>query len=244
MKTALVVACCALAWAGSAGAANVNHGKHLFGEYCAACHGMTSELGFGPGRAQEVQKANAPSLLGVGAMAAHLYLTTGYMPLKRVGTQPRRSRLILSQGEIDDLIAYVASLGKGPAIPTPHPQRGNLPEGMHLFTNHCAGCHQIVAQGGYVTGGLPPPLQDATDVQIAEAVRIGPWVMPRFSEQAISNRQLDSIIRYVDFTKHPDNRGGWAIGNLGPVPEGLVAWFIGMGLLIVVCVLIGTRLRA
>jgi ubiquinol-cytochrome c reductase cytochrome c subunit len=69
---------------------------------------------------------------------------------------------------------------------------------MHLFADHCAGCHQIVAEGGYVTGGLPPPLEDATDVQIAEAARIGPWVMPKFSREAISDRQLNSIIRYID----------------------------------------------
>jgi quinol---cytochrome-c reductase cytochrome c subunit len=244
MRAFLAVICCALAWAGAAAAGDVKHGQHLFGEYCAACHGPTSELGFGPGRAQEVQKANAPSLRGVGAMGADFYLRTGYMPLKRVGTQPRRSRLVLSRGEIDDLIAYVASLGKGPAVPAPHPQRGSLAEGMHLFANHCAGCHQVVAQGGYLPGGVPPSLEDATDVQIAEAVRIGPWVMPRFSKQAISDRQLDSIIRYVDYTKSPDNRGGWAIGLVGPVPEGLVAWFLGLGVLVAVCVVIGRRLRA
>jgi ubiquinol-cytochrome c reductase cytochrome c subunit len=240
----LAAVLCALVSVGAASAADVRHGQHLFGQYCAACHGPTTELGFGPGRDQEVQKANAPSLRGVGAMAADFYLRTGYMPLKRVGTQPRRSHLVLSPGEIGDLVAYVASLGAGPPIPTPHPERGNLAEGLHLFTTHCAGCHQVVAAGGYLPGGIAPPLQDATDVQIAEAVRIGPWVMPRFSQQAISDRQLDSIIRYVDYAKHPDDRGGWAIGHLGPVPEGLVAWFLGAGLLVAVCVVIGTRLRA
>ena len=50
--------------------------------------------------------------------------------------------------------------------------------------------------------------------------------MPRFSPRQLSTAQLDSIVRYVEYAKHPDDRGGWAIGHLGPVPEGLVTWFL------------------
>jgi ubiquinol-cytochrome c reductase cytochrome c subunit len=74
-------------------------------------------------------------------------------------------------------------------------------------------------------------------------VRIGPYVMPEFSTRAITDRQLDSIIRYVDWTKHPDNRGGWSIGDIGPVPEGLVTWFLAAALLVALCVLVGKRLQ-
>jgi ubiquinol-cytochrome c reductase cytochrome c subunit len=82
-------------------------------------------------------------------------------------------------------------------------------------------------------------------VQIAEAVRIGPYVMPSFSERAISNRELDSIVRYVRWAQHhPDNRGGWALGHVGPVPEGLVTWFFAAAVLVGVCLLLGRRLRA
>jgi ubiquinol-cytochrome c reductase cytochrome c subunit len=114
---------------------------------------------------------------------------------------------------------------------------------MHLFTDHCGGCHQIVGQGGYVAGAVAPPLEADSPVEIAEAVRIGPHVMPRFSKKAISDRQLDSIIAYVQYAKHPDDRGGWAIGHLGPVPEGLVTWLVAMAALVAVCVVIGKRLK-
>jgi ubiquinol-cytochrome c reductase cytochrome c subunit len=184
-----------------------------------------------------------PSLHGVGALAADFYLRTGYMPLKRNGIQPRRSRLLLSNAQIDALVRYVSSLGKGPAVPRPHPERGNVSEGMVLFRSHCAGCHQIVAEGGYVTNAVPPALGDATPTQIAEAVRIGPYVMPKFSAKAISDEQLDSIIRYVEYANHPDNRGGWSLGNIGPVPEGLVSWFIAGSALLGVCLVIGKRLH-
>ena len=227
-------------------------GYHLYGQYCIACHGANGQgvlqpvpnrAGAGPGRAQEQQTALAPSLQGVGALSADFYLRTGYMPLREVGMQPRRSRVLFDEGQIRALIAYVASLGRGPPIPQPHPERRNLSEGMKLFTDHCAGCHQIVAEGGYLTGAIPPPLENATAVQIAEAVRIGPYVMPRFSKKSISDRELDSIVRYVQYTKHPDDRGGWAIGHLGPVPEGLIAWFLGATALVGICIVIGKRLK-
>jgi ubiquinol-cytochrome c reductase cytochrome c subunit len=232
----VAVALAALTLAPAAGAQPgglVGQGKQLYGRYCLSCHG-----GNGAGIPQK-----APRLKGVGALAADFYLRTGYMPLKELGTQPRRSRVLFSENEIGALVAYVASLGPGPPIPKPRPEHGDLSQGQKLFTEHCAGCHQIVAEGGYVSDAVAPALDQATPTQIAEAVRLGPYVMPRFSSQQISRPQLDSIVRYVEYAKHPDDRGGWAIGHLGPVPEGLITWLIAGSLLVGVCVVIGTRLR-
>jgi ubiquinol-cytochrome c reductase cytochrome c subunit len=216
------------------GTSRVDWGSQLFSANCATCHGPT---------AQGI-RARGPSLRGVGARTADFYLRTGYMPLDAPGKQPRRSRVLFSQGELAALVAYVASLGGGPRIPKPHPERGRLAEGQELFTEHCAGCHQIVAEGGYVTDAVAPPLENALPVEIAEAARTGPYLMPRFSEKQISDAQLDSIIRYVRYAKHPDDRGGWALGHLGPVPEGLVAWFVGIVLLVATCAVIGERLKS
>jgi ubiquinol-cytochrome c reductase cytochrome c subunit len=223
-------------------------GRNLFGQYCASCHAITASgrppavAGAGPGRAQDVQPGIAPSLYGVGASAADFEIRTGYMPLPHVGTEPHRRRVDFDETQIRQLVAYVASLGKGPAIPTPHPETANVSRGMQLFTDHCAGCHQIATMGGYVSGAVAPSLGDATDTQIAEAVRLGPYVMPRFSQHAISDAQLDSIIAYVRYARHPDDRGGLPIGRIGPVPEGLVTWLVAAVALIGVCVVIGTRL--
>jgi ubiquinol-cytochrome c reductase cytochrome c subunit len=112
---------------------------------------------------------------------------------------------------------------------------------MHLFTLNCAGCHQVVGQGGAVTGGRVPELQDADARDIAQAVRLGPYLMPAFTERQIDQRDLDSIARYVLSTRDPRDDGGWALGHLGPIPEGIVTWFVGMALLIVAVRLIGER---
>ncbi|HJU36630.1 MAG TPA: cytochrome c [Gaiellaceae bacterium] len=228
------------------------YGFHLYGQYCLACHGTnaagrykepSSASGAGPGRAQGQQGGIGPSLHGVGALAADFYLRTGYMPLRHLGLQPRRRRVFLSEHQIRALVAYIASFG-GPPIPTPRPDLGNLSQGQALFTEHCAGCHQVLAQGGYVTGALPPALVLATPRQVAQAVRIGPYVMPRFSTRSISNRQLDSIVRYVEFTKDPTRPGGWGLGYIGPVPEGLVTWFLAIPALLILCLILGRRLRS
>jgi ubiquinol-cytochrome c reductase cytochrome c subunit len=222
----------------------VEWGAQLFGANCVTCHGPDGRGIFKPVQGAGGTTGLGPSLQGVGAQAADFYLRTGYMPLQDAAAEPRRSRVLFSLPELQALIAYVASLKPGPPVPTPHPERGNLAAGLQEFTDHCAGCHQVSGAGGYVTNAVAPRLNDATPVQIAAAVRIGPYLMPRFSERQISDSELDSIIRYVIYARHPDDRGGWALGHVGPVPEGLVAWFLGAAVLVATCLVIGRRLHA
>jgi ubiquinol-cytochrome c reductase cytochrome c subunit len=181
----------------------------------------------------------------VGARSADFYLRTGYMPLGDPREQPKRSRVLFTRSERRALVAFVASLAPGPPIPRPEPQAGDVAEGQQLFTAHCAGCHQVVGQGGVVTDARVPPLTEATPVQIAEAVRIGPYVMPSFSRADISDAELNSLIRYVQtVVKRPPDPGGWGIGHVGPIPEGMVTWLLAAVVLVAMCVLLGTRLRS
>jgi ubiquinol-cytochrome c reductase cytochrome c subunit len=101
----------------------------------------------------------------------------------------------------------------------------------------------VVAEGGYVTDARVPLIKEDTATQIAEAVRVGPYLMPKFSKKYISDRQLNSIIAYIEASKQPRDIGGWGIGHIGPVPEGMITWFIAAVALIALCVLIGERLR-
>jgi len=222
----------------------VKSGKGLYAAYCLSCHGVggsgvtsTSHPGV-----LEVHGLG-PSLHAVGALGADFYLTTGYMPLSNPHEQPRHTQSPIDKKEIAALVKYVASLGHGPPVPMPHLERGDVTAGLSLFTEHCAGCHQIVAEGGYVTNAVAPPLHKATVVQIAEAVRAGPYLMPKFPKSQISDAQLDSIIAYVQQAKHPDDRGGWSLGRIGPVPEGLVTWLLAGVALVGCCLVIGRRLE-
>jgi ubiquinol-cytochrome c reductase cytochrome c subunit len=223
----------------------IDLGAALYAGNCSTCHGIAGRGIYrlsGRGGSGNVHGLG-PTLRGAGALAADFYLRTGYMPLGHPGEQPKRGRVLFSEPEIRALVTYVASLGNGPPIPTPQPQQGSLRQGLELFTSHCAGCHQIVGQGGVATGARVPPLDQATTTQIAEAVRIGPYLMPRFSEKQITPAQLNSLVRYVKFIQHPPDRGGWGISNLGPFPEGLVTWLLAALVLIATCMVIGKRLK-
>jgi ubiquinol-cytochrome c reductase cytochrome c subunit len=227
----LLVLVLALVCAQPAAADSVSRGRALFVEGCSSCHGFDARGVAGQG----------PSLVGAGAAAADFYLSTGRMPLDAPGRQPLREDPAYDRADIDALVAYVASLGPGPAIPEVDPARGDLAEGQRAFTANCAGCHQVVGRGGVVTGGFSPSLHEATATQIGEAVRVGPYLMPPFGEHQIDRHTLDSIARYLRYARHPDDRGGWGLFEIGPVPEGMVAWLLGGVLLLVVVRLLGER---
>jgi len=222
---------------------SVELGAQLYAGNCASCHGIAGSGILSPRPGAGGILGQGPPLRGVGAMAADFYLRTGYMPLSNPHDQPGPDRVLFSSKEIASLVKYVSSLGSGPPVLHPNPAAGSIAEGTQLFTLHCAGCHQELARGGFVTGAMVPPLQTVKATQIAEAVRIGPYLMPRFSRSEISDAQLNSIIKYVLSTRHPTNRGGWGIGNLGPIPEGLVTWWIAAPLLLLSCLAVGRRMR-
>lgn len=208
----------------------VAEGRTLYHEGCSTCHGLNLE-----GR-----RGYAPSLRGVGAGPPDFYLSTGRMPLENPRVEPQRATPRYKPAQIEALVAFIASFG-GPPAPDAEPAKGSLALGLHDFTLNCAGCHQIVARGGLTIGAWVPDLQEATPRQVAEAVRMGPYLMPHFDSQQIDQHALDSIARYVLWTRHPANRGGWGIYNLGPIPEGIVAWFLLLLSLVLFARLIGER---
>ena len=209
----------------------IAEGRRLFIEGCSSCHGMDA-------RGVDDQ---GPSLVGVGAASADFYLRTGRMPLQSPGDEPERSQQAYPDDQVEALVAYVGSLG-GPPVPAVDPAAGSVSRGAELFGASCAGCHSITGEGGVVIGGFAPELHDSSPTEVAEAVRIGPYLMPSFDREQISDEDLDSIARYVEGpVQEPDDRGGWGIGHLGPVPEGMVAWLLAAAALLVVARLIGER---
>ncbi|HEX8855322.1 MAG TPA: c-type cytochrome [Thermoleophilaceae bacterium] len=206
-------------------------GRALFVDGCSSCHGLDAR-GI---------KGTAPSLVGVGPGPVDFYLRTGRMPLADPRDQPQRGRPIYQASEISAIASYVASLGGSQQLPRANPAAGSLSQGFSLFTEHCAGCHQVVAQGGLTIEAQVPSLQKSKPTDIAEAVRMGPYLMPKFPPSQINQHQLDSIARYVVYTRDPDDRGGWSIGHIGPIPEGMVAWLLAGAALVLVIRLIGER---
>ncbi len=214
--------------AARAASGSVARGRSLFEQGCSDCHGLDAHGVAGV----------APDLHGVGALSADFYLRTGRMPLANPTQQPVRTEPAYSSREIADLDAYVGSLG-GPPIPQVDTAAASLSRGLELFTENCAGCHQIVGRGGIVPGAVIPDLQDSKPVDVAEAVRVGPYVMPRFPQ--LSDADVAALANYVQYTHDPVDRGGWGIGHIGPIPEGMVAWLLAGVALLLTIRLIGER---
>lgn len=201
-------------------------GRQLFSVSCASCHGMNGQGVPGQG----------PSLIGVGAAAVDFQVSTGRMPAKITGAEMPRKPPVFSPSQTHALAAYVASLGGGPVIPSASQVSTNgadLALGQQIFITNCAQCHNFSGAGGALTyGKYAPPLTQATPTQIYEAMLTGPEAMPVFNDTTITPAQKRDVIAYVTHVRSEPNPGGFSLGRIGPVTEGLVAFLGGIAALV------------
>ncbi len=206
--------------------AQIAQGKEIFLQECSSCHGLFAQGT--PGI--------APSLIGVGSAAVDFQVSTGRMPAKEPQAEFPRKPVLLNAAKTRDVAEYIASLGGGPAIPTAAQvsQAGaNVGFGQQLFVADCAQCHNFQGAGGALTyGKYAPALTNATPTQIYEAMLTGPEAMPVFNNTTITPQQKRDIIAYVVQTRSEPNPGGFSLGRVGPVTEGLVV-FLGLLLFMV-----------
>ncbi len=219
----------------------INAGQLLFAQTCASCHGNQAN-GVDP----QGQATIGPNLQGVGAATVDFWVSTGRMPaadVRAVEAERRATRLTPLQAL--ELAAWVNSLDPAvPAVPSPHLEGANQSVGQDLFSLNCAACHTIEGTGDALAFGTNAPsliVKNVTAQQVAEAIRIGPANMPRFSGN-LTDQQVADVVSYVTGRlQRPDNPGGFALGGVGPVAEGFVALLIGVGGLVLVCYWIGER---
>ena len=138
----------------------VDQGRQLFLVGCASCHGRNGE-----GVVTKEGTQYGPSLVGVGAAAVDFQVSTGRMPMANPGVQAPRKDPVYNEEETRAMAAYVASLGPGPAIPTPEQySRDSIPadeleeavvRGGEFFRTNCTACHNFNGSGGALPGGCP-----------------------------------------------------------------------------------------
>jgi ubiquinol-cytochrome c reductase cytochrome c subunit len=206
----------------------VNQGKKLFASNCATCHGLDAE-GTGSG----------PSLIGVGAASVDFQVGTGRMPMAADGPQAEEKPTQFSQAQIDDIASYIASLAPGPSIPSSEytDGNGNAAKGAELFRINCAMCHNVAGAGGALTEGkYAPNLKSVSGKHIYEAMATGPQNMPVFNDLNITPKQKADIITYLKYIQDNSSPGGFSLGDLGPVAEGLFIWIFGLGAVVAVTV--------
>lgn len=219
------------------GARAADEGPGLYATFCASCHG---DRGQGSGI--------APALIGLPAVEVHFMLDSGRMPAAapNVNDIPRAPRF--TQVQIAAIVRYVATFSpRTPDQSLPLVMPGDVLRGRELFAANCAQCHGAAGDGASVgAGDVAPSLATATVFQVAEAVRAGPGVMPRFGNDVLTDRDVDDIARYVNFIEthavdpNQADAGGFSLAHAGPVAEGFVAWLFGLGALVLLVRRIGT----
>ncbi|MCR6031884.1 c-type cytochrome [Nocardioides marmotae] len=217
-------------------AEQVAKGRELFLVGCAFCHGQNGEGIL----TQRGDTQLGPPLVGVGAAAVDFQVGTGRMPMSQPGQQAPDKEVVYSQDEIDALGAYVASLGPGPAVPSPEDysleglteeeREEAIVRGGQIFLTNCTACHNFNGSGGAMPrGGSAPSLHDVEPKYIYEALLTGPQQMPNFSNGNLPPEEKRDVIAYLESLRETPEYGGFGLGGLGPVSEGLFAWLVGIG---------------
>jgi len=205
-------------------AQTIEQGKKLFAANCATCHGLNlsgSDAG--------------PSLIGVGAAAVDFQVGTGRMPLAQDGPQAEVKPRVFDDEATLQMAAYVASISPGPGIPASSDLAltGDATKGAELFRINCAMCHNVAGAGGALTEGkYAPNLQNTSAAHIYEAMLTGPQNMPVFNDDNITPQEKQDIITALKAQNKDAGVGGFQLGSLGPVAEGLFLWIFGLGAVI------------
>jgi quinol---cytochrome-c reductase cytochrome c subunit len=214
----------------------VRQGEQLYNNTCLSCHGA----------ALDGVKDRGPSLIGVGDAAVYFQVSTGRMPMARQEAQAQRKPVKFTPEEIDALGAFIQSRGGGPEKPEESGAalRGDgSARGGELFRLNCSACHNFTGRGGALSSGkFAPELDGVTEEQIYTAMLTGPQNMPKFSDRQLTPEEKKDIIAYIkSVTDGNNNPGGAALGGLGPVSEGLIAFIVGIAALIGVTLWIGAK---
>ncbi len=223
-------------------AQDIQAGRELFLVGCSFCHGQNGE-----GVLTQNGTQYGPALTDVGAASVDFQVGTGRMPMTQPGQQAERKPPVYTEEETRLLAAYVDSLGTGPAIPTVNDY--TLPEtnpdgsefdkeaaisrGGQIFLTNCTACHNFDGSGGAMPrGGYAPTLRGVSSKHIYEALLTGPQAMPSFSNGALTPDEKRDVIAYLKETDETPGYGGFGLGALGPVSEGVFAWLVGIGALV------------
>ena len=206
----------------------VEDGERLFLANCASCHGTNAE-----------GTEAGPSLIGVGALSVEFQVGTGRMPMAASGPQAEKKPVQFTQPQIDAMGAWVQTLGPGPTLPDPryYAGDGDAAVGAELFRINCAMCHNVAGAGGALTEGKwAPAVVDVEPIHVYAAMVTGPQNMPVFSDMNLSPEDKNDIITYLQYVENNPSVGGFSLGSIGPVAEGLFVWIIGLGVLIAITI--------
>jgi mono/diheme cytochrome c family protein len=176
-------------------------GAAVFAEFCQACHGAQGEaLGTGLAFAAIARELPGEQVRLTVVEGAGSESGTGMPPYGEV----------LTDAQIDDLLAYIGTWATGavPVLPEPNighvearveGMAGDPPAGAVVYAKFCAGCHGVGGAGRDAPAFPKLEGEPAEIVRVAGAGHESPY-MPAFSvEQGgpLSDEQLTNLEAYL-----------------------------------------------
>ena len=180
----------------------------------------------------------------MGELAVEFQMSTGRMPLQMQGPQAPQKPAQFTEDQIKAIAAWVQSVSPGPTYPDPEviDGKGDVANGAELFRINCAMCHNVAAAGGALTEGkYAPALTSTSPLHMYAAMVTGPQNMPVFNDMTLTTDEKRDIISALLYLQENESPGGWSLGSLGPVSEGLFIWIFGIGTLIGITVWITAK---
>lgn len=228
----------------------LSQGKEIYEVACITCHGANLQG----------VKDRGPSLVGVGEGSVYFQVHSGRMPMKRNEAQAESKKARFNEQQTLALAAYVNANGggtglvrdadgsiamqslRGSSTTNGEIDPADVARGSDLFRLNCASCHNFTGQGGALSSGkYAPALKRSNEQEIYQAMLTGPQNMPKFSDRQLTADEKKDIIAYIKSTKGSPSPGGYNLGGIGPVTEGMLMWIVGIVVLIGTAMWIGTR---
>lgn len=202
----------------------------LYANQCATCHGSD-----GTGREIPGTDELGPPLVGnpdVTVPYVDLTVRVGRMPPPANEPFDNRARsVVISESERELLVAYLADQFDLEGE-IPQPPSGDAAAGREVYAANCAQCHGSTGAGGVAgAGAWTPPVIGADPVAVAEAIRVGPFEMPRFGDEQISEQEVGDVAAFLQLVA---DEQGTPLGlvEINPVYASGFAFFFALIILV------------
>ncbi|MGH8908398.1 MAG: c-type cytochrome [Egibacteraceae bacterium] len=187
-------------------------GALIYQQQCAQCHGGGGQGGTVPGTNRQ-----APPMLGLPVASIDLALRTGRMPPAGDPFDNRLRSPTVTGEDREALVGWMRQAfslqGEIPAV-----QAGDPSRGLPIYQQQCAHCHGASGGGGVAgAGAYTPPLTGYPPVVIAEAIRVGPFEMPQFSQDQITDEEAGDVVAYLDYVEEERGTPIFGLVELNPV---------------------------
>lgn len=201
--------------------AEIVAGGAIYQRYCALCH---NNDGSGlPGTGVEA----GPDLRGLPVAYLDLVIRTGRMPIvhRPVGaveeelTDAQRVAVVAWMTDEFDLRGGI-----------PQVLAGDAGRGQPLWLTNCAPCHSATGSGGISADGtIAPEVTDVDATGIVEALRVGPFEMPRFGDEVLGEQDAADIAAYVQELSDADTTP-LGLSDIGRVYGGAVTGLLALAM--------------